>query len=247
MYKKLIIAVATVLVIVGCNNSSTAKEDLVSIPVSLGAVDNIVVGSEGLTKEVKRDILGTNTDGETVVTASFTIPKGQELRNAQGQATCTTDNPCKISAEQKCKDANEVSPCNEAEWRRLIAGGLDGNIPVDHVVLYSGTIDIEEEDGVLTNCGMTVTIDVPETALWLESTRPSKRHGIGCQIMKVWVTDACENKKGYWVDAPIVLHTCSGGWKTITIQINKLPAHIVMFVTMPENHENLACCTGGSK
>lgn len=244
MYKKLFALLVTSLIVIGCNNSTGEKEPI-SVPVSLGEDDSIVSDANGITKDVKIDLVGTNDAGETVITASLSIPKGQQLRDANGQTACTVDNPCRISAEQKC--ANKVDACSEAEWKRLYAAGVPG-IPADYVVLYSGTIDIAEEDGVLTNLGMTVTIEVPETALYPESTRPSKMHGIGCSKMYIWVTDSCDSTTGQWVEAQIV-QTCSNGqgWKTVTITLDELPAHIVMFVTLHKDSENLwNCCSGSS-
>jgi hypothetical protein len=242
MYKKLFALLVTALIIIGCNNAKGEKEPI-GVPVSLGEDNNIITDANGTTKAVKIDITGTDDEGKTVITASLSIPKGQELRDANGQTACTSDNPCRISAEQKC--ANKVDACSEAEWKRLYAAGVPG-IPADHVVLYSGTIDISEEDGVLTNVGMTVTIEVPETALYPESTRATKMHGIGCSKMYIWVTDSCDSTTGMWVEAQIV-KSCINGWKTISITLDQLPAHIVMFVTLHKDSPNLwDCCSGSS-
>ena len=244
MRKNLIISVALVLLINGCgSNAKDNTPELVTVPESNG--QGVVVAGEsvGSQEESNISIDGNNSVGEFVTTANVFIPQGTQAKDYRGNPTCI-ENPCVIKCEQKAP--NNVSACSKSEWKRVIE---DVDLPADHVALYSGTLDVtEENDKVLVNLDATVTIKVPETAYWPESTRWDKIHGVGCAKMQVWVTSSCNATEGRWVETTIVEACPSGAGKTITIDVGALPAHIVMFVTMPKNHPNLVgCCTGGSK
>ncbi|NPA59889.1 MAG: hypothetical protein GXO30_05430 [Epsilonproteobacteria bacterium] len=232
MYKKLFALLVTAMIVIGCNSSST--EEIKMVLESLGSEQNITTDANGLTKEVKIDVLGTvNIDGTKAKTASLTIPEGQKLRDANGQDACTEDNPCSITAEQKC--AKEVSDCSKTEWRNLVSSVPD--VGADQVVLYAGTLDITEGSGVLTNCGMQVTIEVPYCGYIEGGPRENNLYGIpNCATMKVWVTDACGND-GKWVTATVSTNCGADQRRTITITVDSLPAHIVMFVPMDKDSD----------
>lgn len=101
---------------------------------------------------------------------------------------------------------------------------------------------------ILNQVNSTITIEVPRTAYWPDNPRTSGIHGIGCQDIQVWVTDVCDNTVGEWVQTTIVQSCASGTRKAITIDVDHFPAHIVMFITMDKDHENLwPCRSGGSK
>ncbi len=250
MGRNLVISAALALLINGCGSSIKVPE-LVSVPESTGQGTVEAVEVKGTDEDKIISVEGNNTVGKFVTTANVFIPEGTQPKDVRGNAACV-DDPCVIKCEQKAP--NNVSACDEAEWKRVIS---DISLPTDHVALYSGTLDVtEENDKVLLNMDMTVTIDVPETAYWPESTRWDKIHGVGCATMQVWVTSSCINtdededglEDGEWVETTIVQSCSSGAGKTITIDVGELPAHIVMFVTMHKDHENLVpCCTGGSK
>ena len=240
MKRNLVISTALIFLINGCG-SSVESPALVTVPQSNGEGTVEVVQNLGSQTESNISVSGENSVGRFVTTANVLIAEGTQPRDARGNAACV-DEPCVIKCEQKAP--NNVSECDITEWQRVIA---DVALPTNHVALYSGTLDVtEENDKVLVNVDATVTIEVPETAYWPESTRWDKIHGVGCATMQVWVTSACDSTDGKWVETTIVESCASGTGKTITIDVGELPAHIVMFVTMHKDHANLASYTGGS-
>jgi hypothetical protein len=223
----------------GCG-SGNKLPDLVIVPESNG--DGVVAALEtsGTVDQESISVDGNDTEGKFVTTANIVIPQGTLPKDSRGNSACVKD-PCVINVKQLC--VKDTSTCSNKQAEKIAADVP--NVGANELALYAGTLDITSDSGTLTNCGMTVTIDVPECVKWEESTRENKLHGIpACATMRVWVAPLCSSdpSEGEWIDAKI--SGCrADGKRTITFTTNgKLPAHIVMFAIFKLNW-----LTGGSK
>jgi hypothetical protein len=239
MSKTWMLSVATAIVMLGCG-SSNKLPDLVIVPESNG--DGVVAALEtsGTVDDENISVDGNNTEGKFVTTANIVIPQGTSPKDSRGNSACVKD-PCVIQAKQLC--VKDTSSCSDKQAEKIASDVPD--VGDNEIALYAGTLDITSDSGTLTDCGMTITIDVPECVKWEKSTRENKLHGVPpCATMRVWVAPLCssDTSKGRWIDAKV--SKCkTEGKRTITFTTDgNLPAHVVMFAVMKLNW-----LTGGSK
>lgn len=242
--KKIVPAIAATaaaaLLVIGCG-SSNSPQTLYDV-----AESNTTATIAGSDTEYNLVIIGKDTNGEDTPMGTITIAAGTEITNATtGETTCTTADPCNLTATEISAGSGLTTACGTSEWQTLIS---EIELGENEIALYAGELNVvEDSDLILSNCNASYNLKAPYTGIWQDDNCPTREvYGIpGCVEMKLWVTDACGNN-GHWVDSEIV--TLCDGSRQFNITLDEIPVHIVMFAIMNtvEDAGNLVCTPTGA-